>query len=244
MTSGRDLARRLARDARPLVPPGALRAIDQITTRARARLVASAAFSLPSRDMVGEPAYLPYVEAFVSKHAELISGAVLRVGRPLATEGVVNDEPAGCRADRLDVSGTDPEATIAADLCADDPLIGRKYDCEIVLDVLQSLPRPEKAVANLWQALRPGGSLLVSVPTIAPVVPGGRDFWRFTPEGLRLLLTSACDAAALIEVGGDGSLATATALLHGLPAAAIPRGYSREDARFCVVATALVTKAR
>ena len=89
------------------------------------------------------------------------------------------------------------------DLCAplEDP--GR-FDVVICEQVLEHVPDPWTAAANLGGLCRPGGHVVVSTPFMIRVheLPayGLPDYWRFTPRGLRTLLERGC-----LEVDTVGS---------------------------------------
>jgi hypothetical protein len=80
------------------------------------------------------------------------------------------------------------------DLCA--PLEGRgAYDVVICEQVLEHVVDPWGAAANLRLLTAPGGHLIVSTPFLIKVhelaIFALRDYWRFTPRGLRTLLEDA-----------------------------------------------------
>jgi SAM-dependent methyltransferase len=80
------------------------------------------------------------------------------------------------------------------DLCA--PLEeSLQFDVVICEQVLEHVPDPWTAVANLRAMCSPGGHAIVSTPFLVKVheLPlfGMGDYWRFTPRGLRALLERA-----------------------------------------------------
>jgi SAM-dependent methyltransferase len=78
------------------------------------------------------------------------------------------------------------------DLCA--PLADHQVaDVVICEQVLEHVPDPITATRNLFGLLRPAGRLIVNTPFLVKIhaVPGDRDYWRFTPDGLRVLLAHA-----------------------------------------------------
>ena len=87
---------------------------------------------------------------------------------------------------------------IAADLYDDSPLIDFKYDVhdlkfpsnsfDIVVcrAVLEHVPWPQKAVDELYRVLVPGGYVFVTLPWVQPFHEMPKDFWRATPDGLRV----------------------------------------------------------
>jgi SAM-dependent methyltransferase len=92
------------------------------------------------------------------------------------------------------------------DLCA--PLVDRgKFDVVICEQVLEHVPDPFGAAANLRELTPPGGHVIVSTPFLIKVhefaLFGMNDYWRFTPRGLRVLLESAGLAVDTVETWGN-----------------------------------------
>jgi SAM-dependent methyltransferase len=90
------------------------------------------------------------------------------------------------------------------DLCA--PLqVGRRFDVVICEQVIEHVEQPWTAAANLRGLCEPGGRLIVSTPFLIKIHEhfGMRDYWRFSPRGLRTLLESA--GLEVEEVGAWGN---------------------------------------
>jgi SAM-dependent methyltransferase len=92
------------------------------------------------------------------------------------------------------------------DLCA--PLDGRGgYDVVVCEQVIEHVVDPWAAARNLRGLCAPGGHVVVSTPFLVRVheLPayGMRDYWRFTPRGLRTLLEQA--GLEVDEVGSWGN---------------------------------------
>lgn len=92
------------------------------------------------------------------------------------------------------------------DLCA--PLAGQgPFDVVICEQVLEHVTDPCAAARNLRGLCAPGGRVVVSTPFLVRVheLPeyGLRDYWRFTPSGLRVLLEGA--GLAVESVGSWGN---------------------------------------
>lgn len=64
------------------------------------------------------------------------------------------------------------------------------FDFVICTNVLEHVPRPWVAVRQLYAVLRPGGTLLLTVPFNFHLHGGGafKDYWRMSEEALRYLL--------------------------------------------------------
>jgi SAM-dependent methyltransferase len=78
-----------------------------------------------------------------------------------------------------------------------------RYDAIVSHQVLEHLPRPWDAVSEFHRVLRPGGSLIVSVPHLSRRHELPHDYFRFTQEGLASLLRDAgFDDIGVQPVGG------------------------------------------
>ncbi len=94
------------------------------------------------------------------------------------------------------------------DLC--EPLDGhRRFDVVICEQVIEHVVDPTIASANLRGLCSPGGHVIVSTPFLIRVHEleqfGLRDFWRFTPRGLRTLLERAGLEVQTVEAWGNRS---------------------------------------
>jgi glycosyltransferase involved in cell wall biosynthesis len=164
----------------------------------------------------GTPVDRWYLARFFESHRFDICGWVLEVASPLYAHLY------GSGIERLDILDVDPgnvEATIVADL--DDPgsLAAMAFDCVICTQTLQYVRDLDRALANLWQCLAPGGVLLLSVPAIQKRDPSAKllDRWRVLPHGMATLVDRVCPGAEH-EVTGAGNLLAAVAGLYGLAA--------------------------
>lgn len=101
------------------------------------------------------------------------------------------------------------------DLCGDLTDAGR-YDVVICEQVLEHVSDPLRAVRNLRGLCEPGGRVIVSTPFLIRVheLPeyGLRDYWRFTPLGLRTLLE--CGGLKVESVDSWGNRQAVTGNLH------------------------------
>lgn len=63
---------------------------------------------------------------------------------------------------------------------------GNEIGTAICLSVLEHVAQPFEAIEVLWEAMKLGGLVIVSVPWEFPHHPSdGEDNWRFSPTGLR-----------------------------------------------------------
>lgn len=188
----------------------------------------------------GDSVDRPLIDNFVARHAADLRGHTLEVLDTHYTG------PAGAvtRRDVLDVDPTNPDATVVADLGRAGALGGGAYDCIVVTQTLQLIADLPTALGNLWGALAPAGTLLLSVPVLCRVDPDwgpDGDYWRFTPAGLRHVLAALEGAEVTVE--GHGNLALAIGFLAGLSAQEMrPEHYGVDDPAFPIVACARVRR--
>jgi len=92
------------------------------------------------------------------------------------------------------------------DLCAPVEL-EQRFDVVICEQVLEHVPDPRQAAANLRELCVPGGHVIVSTPFLIRVhellLFGMYDYWRFTPRGLRVLLEGAGLAVDSVDSWGN-----------------------------------------
>jgi SAM-dependent methyltransferase len=106
------------------------------------------------------------------------------------------------------------------DLCA--PLDGSRgrFDVVICEQVLEHVADPWLGARNLRGLCRPGGHVIVSTPFLIRVhelpMYGMKDYWRFTPRGLRTLLEQA--GLEVDEVGSWGNRSCIDGNLRHWPA--------------------------
>jgi len=83
------------------------------------------------------------------------------------------------------------------------PFAEARFDCVLLLDVLEHVAAPEAALHEAARVLRPGGQLLLTIPFAYPLHDLPHDYQRFTASGLRRRLGDAgLDVAELAEGGG------------------------------------------
>lgn len=170
----------------------------------------------------GTPLDRYYIEAFLARNADAIRGRTLELANNNYTKrfGGVRVE----QSDVLSLEATNPNATIVGDLARIDTLPESAFDCIIFTQALQYIYDTAAAVETLYRALKPGGVLLATVPSLTPMGdhPGRDDmedvwpwFWTFTPVGLRRLLADRFGQNA-VAVEAHGNIFVATAFLYGL----------------------------
>lgn len=190
----------------------------------------------------GRPVDRFYIEQFLGAHSAAIAGDVLEVrddgyirafgGSRVRTSHIVDIDPANRRA------------TIVADLCEVGSLGSDRFDAIVLTQVLFLVDDPDAALRNAWQALRPGGCLLLTEPCIQRIDPHDPqlDRRRWTPLGFETWLRTTLPGAR-IGSQGLGNVLAAAASLMGLAVEELPvRDLAVQDPAFPLVVCARVDR--
>jgi SAM-dependent methyltransferase len=189
----------------------------------------------------GTPVDRYYIERFLEKSSNDIRGRVLEIMDSRYTErfGAAVES-----SDVLDIDGSNPAATIVADLTDVDQLPSCSFDCVILTQTLQSIYDTPAALRGAYCMLRPGGVLLATVPAVSKIdpTPGVRgDYWRFTTASCERLFGDVFGAS--ISVEAHGNVLAAAAFLYGLAREELSdRELDAEDEFFPVLITVRAVK--
>lgn len=164
----------------------------------------------------GTPIDRYYIEHFLRKNSGLIHGTVLEVGDNNYTKKF------GSAVLRSEVLNAVPSetATIVGNLATGASIPSEAFDAIILTQTLNVIYDTKGTLKHAYDALKPGGSLLLTVPGISQIsrfdMDRWGDYWRFTNKSLEMLLREAApDADAVIE--NFGNVAVAKAFLDGVP---------------------------
>jgi SAM-dependent methyltransferase len=190
----------------------------------------------------GTPVDRYYIERFLSESRHAITGRVLEV---LNADYTRRFGTSVARSDVIDVDGRNPLATVVADLAAADTIEDATFDCVVLTQTLQYVFDLDAAVRHVHRILRPGGTVLCTVPTVSRI--GRRELeselWRFTPAACARLFAGAFEHDA-VEVQGCGNVLTCVAFLMGMAAEELSaRELETDDAFFPLLVTVRATKA-
>lgn len=164
----------------------------------------------------GTPLDRYYIERFIASHHADIRGRVLEVREPMYAERFGGGRVSTC--DVVDRDATNTRATIVADLRDAPAIADGTYDCIILTQVLQLVDDVPKLLLECARALKPGGSLLATAPTVIRVDDeAGRDgdYWRLTEASARKLFAGAFPVDAF-EVTTFGNVKACAAFLYGV----------------------------
>jgi SAM-dependent methyltransferase len=189
----------------------------------------------------GTPVDRHYIERFLDENRAMIRGRVLEVMDGQYTRRFGTNVT---RSDVLDIDAGNAEATVVADLAAADAIEPAVFDCFILTQTLQYVFDVEAALAHVHRLLRPGGTVLCTVPVVSRI---GRtqiesEYWRFTPSACRRLFERQFGGGA-VDVRGLGNVLTCVAFLVGMAAEELSaRELQQHDPFFPLLVTIRATK--
>lgn len=165
----------------------------------------------------GQPVDRYFIESFLDEYGGRIAGRVLEVADNVYTRRFGGD--AVSQSDILHDAPGHPRATVVADLSRPDSVPAAEFDCVICTQTVQLIYDVMPALRSLHSMLKPGGTLLLTVPGITAIsredMDRHGDFWRFTSASLGRLLREVFDSDDIV-VRPFGNVYSATAFLHGL----------------------------
>jgi SAM-dependent methyltransferase len=81
------------------------------------------------------------------------------------------------------------------------PFSDASIDVVLCTQVLEHIPEPIAVLAEIRRVLKPGGTLLLSVPSIFPQHGSPGDYWRYMPQGLQWILRDFHNVTVRGEAG-------------------------------------------
>lgn len=162
----------------------------------------------------GTPVDRYFIERFLASQSEVIRGPVLEVKGDEYTRRY-GSSVTSC--DVLDVDADNPRATVVADLTNAPGIPDSSYDCIVLTQVLHLIAEIDDAVAECHRILRPGGTLLATVPTLSRMSRElfDTDHWRMTPVGAQKVFSSVFGRDRVV-VTGHGNAVLCAAFLMGI----------------------------
>lgn len=192
----------------------------------------------------GTPVDRYYIDAFLSKNAEFVSGRVLEVSESVYSKKYGNNvtcfEVLHSTADNCD-------ATIIGDLTDKSTLPSELIDCFICTQTFNFIFDVEKAVIAAHHMLKPGGVLLATVAGLCQIsrydMDRWGDYWRFTTASVHRIFEQVFGDD--LEVNSHGNVLAACALLQGIAVEDIPNPVllDDKDPDYQVVITVFARKA-
>ena len=95
----------------------------------------------------------------------------------------------GKRYIKQDMQDFDPPCIdVICDICDMRSIPDESIGLVLNLESLEHLPYPQKAINEIHRVLRPNGLLILTTVMYFKIHRCPRDYWRFTPDGIELLL--------------------------------------------------------
>ncbi|SRR5581483_10071476 len=165
----------------------------------------------------GRPIDRYFIEQFLEANRSFVRGACLEVKDKEYTLRYGGDRVT--RSDVLDVNRDNQQANIHADLRDLAVIADATYDCIILTQVLQYIDDLDAAIRECTRILKPGGALLVTVPSLGKL-DGQEDnvfghYWRLTRDSARYLFSKHFRPENL-EISAWGNVLVGLAFWIGL----------------------------
>lgn len=92
---------------------------------------------------------------------------------------------------KQDMQDFDPPCIdILCDITDMKPIADESIGLVLNLESLEHIPYPQKAIDEIHRVLKPNGLLILTTVMHFKIHHAPKDYWRFTPEGMELLLGS------------------------------------------------------
>jgi SAM-dependent methyltransferase len=167
----------------------------------------------------GQPIDRYYIARFLAANALQVKGRALEIGGHEYTRQFGAGRVT--RSDVMNVNAGVPNTTFVADLTTGAGVPDAAFDCVILTQTLHLIFDIPAAIRTLHRILRPGGTLLLTVPgTISQIEQGewrSTWYWGFTKLSLERLF-AATFSDARIAISEYGNVLASVAFLEGLVA--------------------------
>lgn len=188
----------------------------------------------------GTPVDRHFIESFLKDSGRYIRGVCLEV---MGDEYTRKFGQGVTRADVLDIDRSNPRANVVGDLRHLDCVADDSYDSFICTQVLHYIDDVDAAVREMGRILRPGGSALVTLPTLHVMEGRHPHYWKFSTHSARYLFGKYFREDQL-DVRAWGNVMTGVASWVGLAQEDLPKGrLDKHDPRFACTITVRATKA-
>lgn len=192
----------------------------------------------------GLPVDRYYIEKFLSLYSNDIRGNVLEIGDNTYTRKFGRNRVS--KSDVLHVKHGNPNATIVGDLAENaHDLRTNSFDCLIITQTLQLIYDLQAALTTIHRILKPGGSVLVTIPCITSLCDEEwREYWcwGFTKVSAKRLFEDVFSASN-VKVEVYGNVLVAVSFLEGLAAQELEiEELDYQDPSYPVLITVRATK--
>ena len=164
----------------------------------------------------GGPVDRYYIEDFLQRSKSVIKGRCLEIGDNEYT--LKYGSSSLTQSDIFHVDETNTKATFIGDLSDAPQIPDNCFDCIILTQTLQFIYDHTAAIQTCHRILKPGGTLLLTVPGISHIAYdewGKFWLWSFTSNSIKKILEIYFSSNE-IEIETFGNVLVATAFLYGM----------------------------
>jgi glycosyltransferase involved in cell wall biosynthesis len=164
----------------------------------------------------GGPVDRYFIEKFLVANASNILGRVLEIGDNEYT--MKYGQLRVSKSEVLHIDSSNLKATIIGDLTNVPQLADESFDCIILTQTLQLIYNYKDAIATCFRILKPGGTLLITVPGISQIASdqwADNWCWSFTSFSITKSLQEFF-AHDQVKVESFGNVLLATGFLYGM----------------------------
>lgn len=191
----------------------------------------------------GGPIDRYYIENFLEQASNAVKGRVLEIGDNEYTLRYGGGRIT--QSDILHIDNSNPKATFVGDLSDAPQLPSNSFDCIILTQTLHLIYDYKAALETCYRVLKPGGTLLLTVPGISHVHHGEwGDFWMwsFTKSSVTRMLSEVFGLDnSKVQTFGNVLAATCFLYAMGLPELSKLQ-LDHTDPQYQVIITATATK--
>lgn len=151
-----------------------------------------------------------FIEKFLHDHRDCVHGIGLEVMNDNYLKQYGQERIT--HTDILDIDTNNKRATLITDLSKADIIPSNKYDCFILTQTIQQIFDVHSALKHAYRILKPGGTLLLTVPGIShyPYKTGPIRYWSFTEHAVKKLLEEHFNSNQITtQIYGNVGLASA-----------------------------------
>lgn len=184
-----------------------------------------------------------YIERFLLANASHIKGNVLEVADAKYTRLFGGN--AVTKSDVLHVNDSNPLATVVADLSNASHVKSDQFDCFIFTQTLHLIYQFREALQTCYRILKPGGTLLMTVPGITHIDQGewgGSWYWAFTEAAVQRMVAEVFPAGSF-QTQTFGNVLVAASFLYGVGLPEMKQSeMDAHDPHYQVIITVKATK--
>ncbi|MBD0850791.1 glycosyltransferase [Maribacter arenosus] len=171
----------------------------------------------------GGPVDRYYIEKFLKESAPFIKDRVLEIGDNAYTLKYGGSKVT--KSDILHIDDSNEQATFVGDLSNAPHIPSNTFDCIVLTQTLHLIYDYKAAIETCYRILKPGGTLLLTVPGISHIAQDGWGkywLWSFTDASMQKIMGEYFEENK-VSINTYGNVLVASAFLYGLGLPEIPK---------------------